>query len=141
MFRQIADIVRIRIRSGEYPAGAVLPSGVSFGQEFGVSRTTIYRALMILSGEGLIEVIPSKGRVVTGGIPVLSYQYLRIIRDLTRQIRQGELCVGTRLPSEANLRRRYGVGRNTVRRALAVLEEDGWVWGSQGARRTVRRSL
>jgi DNA-binding GntR family transcriptional regulator len=40
---------------------------------------------------------------------------------------------GEALPSEADLMREYGVSRNTVRRALKVLEADGLVRSLPGA--------
>jgi GntR family transcriptional regulator, phosphonate transport system regulatory protein len=51
---------------------------------------------------------------------------------LLQQIREGELCEGTRLPSAFELADRYGVNRHTVRRALEALEARGYVRTESG---------
>ena len=58
-----------------------------------------------------------------------TYRYEEIANDLRRQIRQGDF--GTqKLPSERILMARYGVQRNTVRRALSLLGEEGQIVSS-----------
>ena len=56
-----------------------------------------------------------------------------IARDLTDQIASGVLIAGDRLPSEAELARRYGVSRMTLRQALGRLQSDGLVIRRHGA--------
>lgn len=51
--------------------------------------------------------------------------YLRIAATLRQRIDRGSLAPGAAIPSEAELRREFGVARETVRRALAELERDG----------------
>lgn len=53
--------------------------------------------------------------------------YQRLASDLTRRITEGEFAVGDRLPTEFQLMSLYGASRNTVRSALAQLEEHGLV--------------
>ncbi len=53
--------------------------------------------------------------------------YQRLASDLTRRITTGEYAVGDRLPTEFELMSLYGASRNTVRSALAQLEEHGLV--------------
>lgn len=48
-----------------------------------------------------------------------------LISDLTDRIEGGEWAAGDRLPPERDLARAYGVARNTLRRALDGLEEQG----------------
>lgn len=55
----------------------------------------------------------------------ISPQYARIEEDLRRQIGDGELGLGSRLPAEQELAQRYGVARMTVRQALARLSAAG----------------
>lgn len=52
----------------------------------------------------------------------------RQLADLLReQIRSGELAPGARLPAESRLASSHGVGRDTVRDALAILRNEGLV--------------
>ena len=53
--------------------------------------------------------------------------YHQILRDLTGRIESGEVGVGDRLPSEADLVAEFGVSRTTARRALDELRRQGLV--------------
>lgn len=53
--------------------------------------------------------------------------YARIEADLRKQIGDGTLAVGSRLPAEQDLAQRYGVARMTVRQALSRLSAAGIV--------------
>ena len=53
--------------------------------------------------------------------------YHQILSRLHEQIESGEIGVGERLPSEADLERDYGVSRTTARRALDELRRKGLV--------------
>lgn len=57
----------------------------------------------------------------------------RQIADTLRDEIAGRLAPGTRLPTEAQLARRFGVNRHTVRRALAALAAEGKVHARRGA--------
>lgn len=52
---------------------------------------------------------------------------LRVRDDLVEQIRSGELLAGAQLPTESALMERFGVGRSTVREAVKLLVNDGFV--------------
>lgn len=52
-YRQLATILRTRIRDGTYTGK--LPSEKTLSQEFGVAVNTVRKALAILRDEGLIE--------------------------------------------------------------------------------------
>jgi GntR family transcriptional regulator len=51
----------------------------------------------------------------------------RIADTLEKEIRTGQVPRGARLPGEVSLARRFGVSRNTVRTALAELNEAGLI--------------
>jgi GntR family transcriptional regulator len=53
--------------------------------------------------------------------------YHQIEMDLRRLIRTGEANIGDILPPETQIADYYGVGRQTVRMALARLVADGWL--------------
>lgn len=52
-------------------------------------------------------------------------RYARIEEDLRRQIDDGSLALGSRLPAEQDLAQSYGVARMTVRQALSRLSAAG----------------
>lgn len=62
--------------------------------------------------------------------PMLWRSILATLRD---EIAAGAYRIGDRLPSEAELARRFGVNRHTVRHALAALAEAGEVRPRRGA--------
>ncbi|MFG3709235.1 GntR family transcriptional regulator [Micromonospora sp. NPDC047670] len=55
-WRQLADAIRDRIARGAYPPGSRLPSETHLGQEFGLGRTTVRRAVAALRADGLVLV-------------------------------------------------------------------------------------
>ncbi|MEU8870299.1 GntR family transcriptional regulator [Streptomyces javensis] len=61
--------------------------------------------------------------------------YLVIADALRKEIGEGR--ISTTLPSEAQLMRDRGVSRTTVRRALALLQDEGLVHSVPGAGRVV----
>jgi DNA-binding GntR family transcriptional regulator len=64
--------------------------------------------------------------------------YLKVIDDLRRQIIDGTLAPGERLPSRAKLAEQHHVSENVVRRAVDVLMAEGLITTRTGARPTVR---
>ncbi|MGW4991880.1 GntR family transcriptional regulator [Streptomyces mirabilis] len=57
--------------------------------------------------------------------PVPPYQ--QIAADLRRQIADGAIPVGRRIPSLVELEATYGVARDTLRKAVQVLKDEGLV--------------
>ena len=64
MFRQLADMLRDRILSGDLAPGASLPSELRLAQEYGLSRTTVRQAIALIRSEGLVIVEPPRGTFV-----------------------------------------------------------------------------
>lgn len=135
-YRRIADELRQRVRCGDLPAGAMVPSELALGEAYGVARGTARAALAILAEEGLIEVVPGQGRRVAGSPPAdhePATAYERIATALRTRIDAGEFGATDPLPSEAALMAEFGVSRNTVRRAYRNLAEVGAVVVRHGA--------
>jgi DNA-binding GntR family transcriptional regulator len=61
VWRQLADILRDMIESGEIPPGKLLPSQRTLMQRYEVSDGTVKRALALLREEGLIETERGRG--------------------------------------------------------------------------------
>ncbi len=61
---QIADVIRERIVSGEYPPNHLI-SEVRMEQEFDVARMTVRKVTAALREEGLIVTTPGMGSFVT----------------------------------------------------------------------------
>jgi GntR family transcriptional regulator len=62
------------------------------------------------------------------GVPL----YRQVADAILAMIESGELAHLDPLPSEKTLEQDYGVGRDTVRSALALLREDGVIFTLQG---------
>lgn len=69
-----------------------------------------------------------------GGDGVL---YADLARALRQQIGDGALSEGISLPSERRLSTSLGLSRETVRKAISLLEQDGLLSKRQGSRTTV----
>jgi GntR family transcriptional regulator len=63
--------------------------------------------------------------------------YQKVAEDIRAAIATGEYPASTKLPSESELAKRYGVSRGTVRQAFAALRADGVIASRRGARRVV----
>ncbi len=61
-----------------------------------------------------------------------SPKYLKIVELLQRRFSNGEFAVGTVLPGEIALSQELGVSRRTLRNALQVLEDDGFIIRKKG---------
>lgn len=57
----------------------------------------------------------------------MSALYQRVYDDIRNRIVRGDLKIGSRLPREAQLREHYSVSSITIRRALDMLREDGFI--------------
>jgi GntR family transcriptional regulator len=67
--RQIANLLREQIASGELPPDSKLPSRLQLAAEHGVSQDTAAKAVRILRDEGLVVVVPGYGVFVSGKPP------------------------------------------------------------------------
>lgn len=63
-WRQIADLYRERIRSGELGPGSRLPSIATMAQEYEVAKTTAQKVIEALRDEGMVATSPMGTYVV-----------------------------------------------------------------------------
>ena len=71
LYYQLDTIFRRKILSGEFAAGASLPSEDAIGEEYGVSRITVRQALSSLEKDGLIIRKRGKGTFVSAKPPII----------------------------------------------------------------------
>jgi GntR family transcriptional regulator len=64
VFRQLADLLREQITTGEFSPGEPLPSELRLTQEHGISRSTVRQAIAQLRAEGLVTVDRPRGTFV-----------------------------------------------------------------------------
>lgn len=55
------------------------------------------------------------------------YQYYKVYQDIKDAIEQGKVKQGEKLPTEKELQSEYRVSRDTVRKALSKLEQEGFI--------------
>ena len=130
-YLQIAEILRQRV-SG-LASGHPMPSEADIQGEFGVARTTARRAIRVLREEGLIYTVQGEGTFV--GAPDAAPRkprktplYQQIATDISEQIRAGKYQPRRPIPGETALLQHYDCARETVRRAMSLLREQGWIY-------------
>lgn len=68
-YRQVAAVLRDRIRGGEIPPGRRIPSLVELESEYGLARDTLRKAVQVLRDEGLVETVSGLGVFVADPLP------------------------------------------------------------------------
>jgi len=63
-YRQLYEILKEKISSGEIAPGRRLPSELTLEAEYELSRDTIRKAVGLLRDEGLVETVPGLGIAV-----------------------------------------------------------------------------
>jgi GntR family transcriptional regulator len=63
--------------------------------------------------------------------------HAQLATAMRAQIREGQLPVGASLPGEQDIAAGLGISRHTVRHALGVLVNEGWLHRQRGARTVV----
>ncbi len=59
-------------------------------------------------------------------------KYVKLMEDLKEKILSGKIKTGDKLPSENELSSQYQISRQTVRKALSILENAGYVYAEHG---------
>ena len=63
---------------------------------------------------------------------VRQLKYFQLMEDLKNKILNSEIKSGDKLPSENELSAKYNVSRQTVRKALSILENAGYIYAQHG---------
>jgi DNA-binding GntR family transcriptional regulator len=112
-YQQVADDLRQRIASGEFPVGSAIPSTAKLATTHGVSITVIRAAVAQLRAAGLLIGQPGKG-VFVRSTPEAAAERTATIEDLSRQL--SELRV--------ELRRAESARRDDAAAEIAALRQD-----------------
>ncbi|GAA0964324.1 hypothetical protein GCM10009555_001220 [Acrocarpospora macrocephala] len=132
VYKQIADAIAARIRSGDLPEGSPIPSEADLVEEYRIARTTARRVARELREQGLAFTVQGEGTFVgqpgspRGQRKIPRYQ--EIAAEVAERIRSGELPPNRPIPSEQGLIDQYGVSKVTARQAVQRLREQGWVF-------------
>lgn len=130
-YAQVAEALRKKIRAGQISEG--LPSEAELMKQFGVSRSTVVRALKALKADGLIESVPGAGWFVAG-----TGDRRPLVDRISDFVVSEGLAVGDAFPSESALCDEFSVSRTAVRSAIGQLEGRGVVEMGPGRRRRIR---
>ena len=143
----VADVVRERILSGEYEAGARLAEE-RLSEQLGISRMPVREALRMLASEGLVTINPRRGASVTA----YSDDHARELIEVraTLEALNAKLAAQRRDPEQiAELKRILGdSAKVTEKTPLAEIQEANarfhealGALGANSVLRTIVRSL
>lgn len=106
--QRVADGIRAKIVSGEYPVGSAIPSTPNLAKEYEVSKTPARDAVKELQDEGILEGVPGKG-VYVKAMPAAAAAEKHDIETLRRRLDELERLVEERVGQfEADLMEIYG---------------------------------
>ncbi|WP_308298842.1 GntR family transcriptional regulator [Streptomyces sp. GESEQ-35] len=109
---QVSEALSQKIKKGEITEA--LPSQATLMSTYGVSRSTIERALSALKADGVIESVQGAGWFVAG-----TGDRRPLVERVTDLLRADGVKVGDRFPTEKELCDLFGASRTAVRSAIA----------------------
>lgn len=130
-YLEVSESLREKLRNGKITEA--LPSQAALVSEYGVSRSTIERALAALRAEGVIESVQGAGWFVAG-----TGDRRPLVEKVTDLLRADGVRVGDRFPTEKELCERFGASRTAVRSAIALMEGQGLIGKGAARGREVR---
>ncbi len=68
-------------------------------------------------------------------------EYQKVLNYILQLIKDGELIVGSKIPSERELAEQLGIGRNTTREAISILRGMGLVESRRGSGNYISKDL
>ncbi len=63
-YRQLAGILRARIARGDWAPGRAIASETALVQQYGLARSTVRRAIAVLTESGEVFTVPQRGTYV-----------------------------------------------------------------------------
>ncbi|MFD4976195.1 GntR family transcriptional regulator [Streptomyces sp. NPDC058424] len=63
-YKQLAEILRARIRRGDWAPGRAIASETQLVQQYGLARSTVRRAISVLVESGEVFTVPQRGTYV-----------------------------------------------------------------------------
>ena len=91
-YRYVYTEIKQKIKNGSYKVGSLLPTEPELEKLFGVSRTTVRKAISLLSSEGYLNVRQGKGTKV---LDISTTQNLNTITSVTESLQQKGYTVTT----------------------------------------------
>jgi GntR family transcriptional regulator len=86
-YQQVADDLRRRIASAEFPVGSAIPSTAKLTRTYGVSSTVVRAAVSQLRANGLLVGQPGKG-VFVRATPEGVTERTATVEDLSKQVEE-----------------------------------------------------
>ena len=62
-----------------------------------------------------------------------NFKYMKLASWLKDQLKEGAFLVGQKIPTESELSDQFSMSRRTVRQAVLILEEEGYLRRIQGS--------
>ena len=84
-YQQVADDLRAKIASAEFPVGSAIPSTAELTRTYGVSSTVVRAAVAQLRADGLLVGQPGKG-VFVRSTPAAVAERAVTIEDLSKRV-------------------------------------------------------
>ncbi|PLZ02529.1 GntR family transcriptional regulator [Burkholderia sp. WAC0059] len=121
---RVTAVLLEKIRNGEFPAGARMPTEQVISERFGVSRTVVREAISRLKSDGLVEVRQGSGTVVREPNRTTAFRLDIDPKDSVEAVlRVTELRRGIEAEAAAlAAQRRTRAQLADIRRALAAIE-------------------
>ncbi len=93
LYLQVAHHLEVRIRSGDYPSGSLLPTENEIAAGLGVSRQTVRQAIATLRSKGRLSARKGVGTRVEAGFDPDRNRFIAHSRSELFEIAEGELVI------------------------------------------------
>lgn len=84
-YREVYAQIKGKIEKGVYAAGSMLPIEAELEAEYGVSRTTVRKAVKLLAEDGLVDVCQGRGTTVLDSKTPQSFNSVTSVTESLRQ--------------------------------------------------------